>query len=213
MREDLAGFRARARAENVGPRYSGLLHFGFVNALALSVIVAAAWQLHRPRWALLTVPVTFLYANLVEYFAHKGPMHQPARLLRLVYQRHTLLHHAFFSAEEMELESRSDFKMVLFPPVLLIFFFGLFALPISLLLKPILGANVAALFAITAMTYYLLYEWLHLAYHSGHRAPRFIAPLRRHHAAHHDPQAMTSGNFNITFPICDKLFGTCLPSP
>jgi hypothetical protein len=206
--QGLEEFRARARAENVGPHYSGALHFAFVNALALAVMAAAAAQLRGPRWSLLTVPITFLYANLVEYLAHKGPMHRRTRGLGLVFQRHTLLHHHFFTGESMELASRDDFKMVLFPLVLLVFFFGIFALPISLLLKLLLGANVAALFVITAMAYYLLYEWLHLGYHAGDRAPRFIAGLRRHHAAHHDPLAMSSRHFNITFPICDWLFGT-----
>jgi sterol desaturase/sphingolipid hydroxylase (fatty acid hydroxylase superfamily) len=200
-------FRARARAEGVGPHYSGLLHFGFVNAAALSAIAFAALHLHAPRWSLLTVPVTFFYANLVEWLAHRGPMHHPRRLLRLVFKRHTLLHHAFFTHEAMELDTTRDFKMVLFPPVLLIFFFGLFALPAGLLLDALAGPNVAALFVITAMSYYLLYEWLHLGYHLGDRAPRFLERLRRHHAAHHDPRHMTS-NFNITFPICDRLFGT-----
>jgi len=207
---ELAAFRAQARAEQVGPRYSGALHFAFVNAVSLSIIAIAASRLRRPGWALLTVPLAFLYANLVEWLAHRGPMHAPKRLLRLVYRRHTLLHHAFFSAEAMSVESTRDFKMVLFPPVLLIFFFGGFALPLGLLLGVLLGQNVAALFVITAMSYYLLYEWLHLAYHLGPRAPRLVGPLRRHHAAHHDPGNMTRGNFNITFPICDRLFGTCL---
>jgi sterol desaturase/sphingolipid hydroxylase (fatty acid hydroxylase superfamily) len=207
---EVAAFRAKARAEGVGPHYSGWLHFGFVNAVVLSVIAIAALRLHAPRWALLTVPITFFYANLVEWLAHRGPMHKPRRLLKLVYQRHTLLHHAFFTHDEMQLESTRDFKMVLFPPVLLIFFFGLFALPIGLALNALAGANVAALFVMTAMSYYLLYEWLHLGYHLGDRAPRFIEGLRRHHASHHDPGRMTS-NFNITFPICDRLFGTLAP--
>jgi len=207
---DVAAFRASARAEGVGPHYSGLAHFAFVNVVALSAIAFAALHLHAPRWSLLAVPVTFLYANYVEWRAHRGPMHHPRRFLKLVYRRHTLLHHAFFTHEAMQLESTRDFKMVLFPPVLLIFFFGLFALPAGLLLDALLGANVAALFVITAMGYYLLYEWLHLGYHLGDRAPRFIAGLRRHHAAHHDPRGMTR-NFNITFPICDRLFGTMAP--
>src|SRR3954469_17491218 len=209
-RMELAAFRAQTRTDEVGPRYSGVLHFAFVNAAALAVIAFAAARLERPRWSLLTVPVTFLYANLVEWLAHRGPMHAPKRLLGLVYRRHTLLHHAFFRADEMSIDSPRDFKLVLFPPVLLIFFFGAIALPSGLLLGALLGPNVAALFVITAMAYYLLYEWLHLAYHLGDRAPRLIGPLRRHHAAHHDPRNMTRGNFNITFPICDRLFGTCL---
>lgn len=203
----VADFREGARAE-VGPHYSGLLHFGFVNALSLSVIAFAALHLRAPRGSLFAVPITFLYANLVEWLAHRGPMHRPRPFLKLVYERHTLLHHAFFTHEAMELEGARDFKMVLFPPVLLIFFFGLFALPIGLLLNALAGPNVAALFVITALSYYLLYEWLHLGYHFGDRAPRVLARLRRHHAAHHDPRKMSSGNFNITFPICDRLFGT-----
>ena len=203
-------FRAQARAEGIGPHYSGLLHFGFVNGLSLAIIAFAALQLRAPRWSLVTVPITFLYANLVEWLAHRGPMHRPRRFLRLVYQRHTLLHHAFFTHQAMRLSSARDFKMVLFPPVLLIFFFGLFALPIGLLLQALAGPNVAALFLITALGYYLLYEWLHLGYHLGERAPRFIESLRRHHATHHDPAWMTA-NFNITFPICDRLFGTSAP--
>ncbi|MGZ6142284.1 MAG: sterol desaturase family protein [Myxococcales bacterium] len=202
---ELTQFRDRTRAEMLGPYYSGFLHFGFVNALSLSIIVAAALQLHRPRWALLTVPITFLYANLVEWLAHRGPMHKPRRFLKLVYQRHTLMHHAFFTHDAMTLESTRDFKMVLFPPVLLIFFFGLFALPSGLLLKAVAGPNVAALFVVTAISYYLLYEWLHLAYHLG-----LGGPLRRAHQTHHDPRNMTR-NFNITFPICDRLFGTSAP--
>ncbi|HZX96699.1 MAG TPA: sterol desaturase family protein [Myxococcales bacterium] len=207
---ELAAFRAEARAEQLGPRYSGLLHLAFVNVVSLAIIAVAGAQIHRPRLALLTVPIAFLYANLVEWLAHRGPMHAPRRFLGLVYRRHTLLHHAFFTAEQMSLESARDFKLVLFPPVLLLFFFGGLALPAGLLLGAFLGSNVAALFVITAMAYYLLYEWLHLAYHLGDRAPRLIEPLRRHHAAHHDPRNMTRGNFNITFPICDRLFGTCL---
>ena len=199
----LADFRAQARADGVGPLYNGLLHFAFTNAVALTALLWAARQVHAPGWALLTVPVTFLYANAVEYFGHRGPMHHPRRFLKLVYSRHTLLHHAFFTRDEMRLESTRDLKMVLFPPLLIVFFFGLFALPIGLALKALLGANVAALFVVTAMAYFLTYEWLHLSYHLG-----LGGPLRRLHAAHHDPRVMSHANFNITFPICDALFGT-----
>jgi fatty acid hydroxylase family protein len=199
----LQEFRAGARAE-VGRFYSGAGHFLFVNGFALGIIAFTALKfLHRPRWALLTVPITFLYANLVEYRAHKGPMHHRTRPLGLVFDRHTLLHHAFFPCDAMRLESARDLKMVLFPPVLLIFFFGFFALPLGLLLGALLGPNVAALFVITAMSYYLLYEWFHLAYHLG-----LGGPLRLLHTTHHDPSLMTARNFNITFPICDRLFGT-----
>ena len=32
--------------------------------------------------------------------------------------------------------------------------------------------------------------------------------LRRLHTVHHDVSRMTRCNFNITFPICDRLYGT-----
>jgi len=32
--------------------------------------------------------------------------------------------------------------------------------------------------------------------------------LRRLHTTHHDPRYMQRHNFNITFPICDAIFGT-----
>ena len=206
-----AAFRAQAR-EGIGPLYSGVLHFAFTSALALSVIGWALSRVHQPGWALLTVPVTFAYANLVEYFGHKGPMHRPARGLRLVYERHTLLHHAFFTDREMHIGSARDLKLVLFPPVLIVFFFGLFAAPAFFLLRATLSGNVAALFVATAMGYFLTYEWLHLAYHLEVPAiAALLGPLRRHHQAHHDPQAMSRHNFNITFPICDAIFGTTRP--
>src|SRR5258708_8604481 len=118
---------ADARAA-VGRLYSGVGHFLFINGFALGVIgIAANFFLHRPRWSLLTVPLTFLYANYVEYRAHKGPMHRRTRLLGLVFDRHTLLHHAFFTAGDMRLPSTRDLQIVLFPPVLLIFFFRVLA--------------------------------------------------------------------------------------
>src|SRR5258708_82110 len=97
-----AEFREKYRIEQVGPRYSGPAHLAFTSALALAVIALALSRVRAPGWALLTVPATFLYANLIEYLGHKGPMHRPSRLLRLVYRRHTLEHHAFFTRAEMQ---------------------------------------------------------------------------------------------------------------
>ncbi len=53
-------FREKYRIEQVGPRYSGGLHFAFTSALALGVILFALSRVRAPGWALLTVPATFL---------------------------------------------------------------------------------------------------------------------------------------------------------
>ena len=111
------------------------------------------------------MPGTFLFANFVEYRAHRGVMHQRTPPFTLVFERHTPSHHGFYTHEAMAVESPRDYYMVLFPPILIVFFFGLFALPVGLLLAWLTTANVARLFVATAVGYFLTYEWLHFAYH------------------------------------------------
>jgi sterol desaturase/sphingolipid hydroxylase (fatty acid hydroxylase superfamily) len=102
--------------------------------------------------------------------------------------------------------------MVLFPPVMIVFFLGFLQPIVGGACFLVAGANAGWLFVATNMAYFLTYEWLHLAYHAGEesivaRLP-LLSTLRRHHTLHHDPRLMTRYNFNITFPICDLLFGT-----
>ncbi len=209
----VAEFRDRYRREKIGAHYSGVAHFLFTTFASLGVITWALWGVRAPslgEW--LAVPLTFLFANLGEYLGHRHAMHKPVAGVRLVYQRHTLEHHHFFTHEAMSYEGTRDFKMVLFPPILIVFFFGLFALPVGALIWLVSTENVARLFVATAVGYYLTYEWLHFAYHLGERSlvGRFVIVrmLRAHHQTHHDLSLMGKWNFNITFPICDLVFGT-----
>lgn len=206
-------FRKTYRASQLSPYYSGLLHFSFTNLMSLAVIAFSISKLHAItgiQW--LTVPLTFLYANWVEYTGHKGPMHHPTRFLSILFQRHTLEHHQFFTHDAMAYESTRDYKMVLFPPVMILFFIGLHAVPVGAVLYYLFSPNVAFLFASTSIGYFLTYEWLHFSYHlrEDSRIGRFpfMKRLRRLHTQHHNPALMSDYNFNITFPICDALFGT-----
>lgn len=173
----------------------------------------AIGRLHdiRPvEW--LTVPLTFLYANLAEYLGHRGPMHHRTRWLGLLFERHTGQHHRFFTADAMALEGPGDYRAVLFPAVMIIFFLGGFALPVGLVLVWAFSPNVAWLFTATAVAYFLNYELLHFAYHAPagswiHRVPG-VERLGRLHRIHHDPALMQTMNFNVTYPLCDALFGT-----
>jgi hypothetical protein len=209
----VAAFRASYRKSEIGPRYSGVFHFLLTSVVSLAAILFAASRVVRPTWLeWLTVPGTFLFANLSEYLGHRGPMHHPTRGLRLVYERHTLQHHQFYTREAMSLETARDLKMVLFPPVMLLFFLGGLATPVGLLLAFVATPNVAWLFVVVAVSYFLTYEWLHASYHLKPdglvaKLPGLRA-LRRHHELHHDLRRMTEANFNITFPIGDALFGT-----
>lgn len=211
--EQVERFRQEYRRQFVSPRYNGWLHLGLTVGCTLFVIVGCLVLLKDVRpleW--LTVPVTFLYANLSEYLGHRGPMHHKTRFLGLIFQRHAVEHHAFFTEAQPTFGGSGDFKATLFPPVMLLFFFGGFALPVGLLLYFLLSANVALLFVFTAVAYFLNYEILHLCYHLDpggwvSRVP-FMDVLRRHHTTHHDRRLMSHYNFNITYPICDALFGT-----
>jgi hypothetical protein len=210
---ELADFRDAYREAEIGPRYSGLGHAAFTLSMSLAVIIGAALQVRAPSLLeLLTIPATFLFATFAEYHGHRRAMHRPRRGLRLVYRRHTLEHHRFFTHERMAFDTPRDFKIMLFPPVLLLFFLGGMALPIGAALFFLATPNVGWLYLATAMAYYLSYELLHFAYHCPDDAFVWRVPgmkaLQRHHRAHHDPALMSRHNFNITFPIFDAVYGT-----
>jgi len=209
----VARFREQYRREEIGRSYRGWSHFAFTSTVSLGLVLVSALradQVTPLEW--LTIPVVFLYANLVEYLGHRGPMHHPVRGLRLIYHRHVKQHHRFFTDREMSFESSSDFKAVLFPPVMILFFLGGFGAPMWLLLYFLASENVAWLALATAVAYYLNYEWLHFAYHCEpqSRIGRIpgVQTLRLLHLHHHDPHLMTKCNFNITYPIGDWLFRT-----
>lgn len=211
--EAVARFRAEYREHEVPAGYRGAVHLlvtfgGGSTALALCLLQLEAV---RPlEW--LTLPLAFLYANLAEYVGHRFPMHHPVRGLGLVYRRHAGQHHRYFSHEAMALTDLRDLRAVLFPPLLVLFFFGVFAVPVWFGMAWAISANVAWLFVATGLGYFLMYELLHLAWHApaGSRVARLalVRWMGRLHRRHHDPALMTRCNFNITWPICDLLFGT-----
>lgn len=206
-------FRNEYRATEIGENYSGKLHFWFMTIWCLALIITSVILIHQPTWKeLLIIPIGFLYINFVEYFGHKGPMHNRSKNLDKVFKRHTLQHHRFFTYDNFSFDSSQDVKAVLFPPVLLIFFFFAFTLPVGLLFYFLWSTNAALLFVTTVFLYYLNYEWLHFAYHlpETHFMARlpFISSLRKLHHTHHNLQMMTKYNFNITYPIFDILLGT-----
>lgn len=207
--------RARAifRENRIPGRYSGHVHLAIIIGFSLLVAAVSFAMLEDVKPAeWLTIPLTFLYCNLAEYFGHRGPMHHKTRFLAGVFQRHTVEHHSFFTEEAMSFESPRDYRAVLFPPILLVFFFGFFAAPIGAILYLLVSANVCFLFVFTAILYYLNYELFHFSYHLDSRSRLGRLPLvrrlRRNHVLHHNKTLMMRYNFNITYPICDRLFGT-----
>ena len=209
----MTSYREEYRRKHVSPAYRGWLHLAFTVCVCL---IAIAWCIAKVEdirpWEWITIPLTFLYANLVEYVGHRGPMHHPQPGLRIIFERHARQHHRFFRDDAMAFDGPRDFHAVLFPPVLIVFYMAGFALPVGLLIGWLISPNVALLFVATAVAYFLNYELLHFAYHApGNswlaRLP-FMDRLRRLHTLHHRPELMQRYNFNITYPIGDRLFGT-----
>ncbi|MEN1727599.1 MAG: fatty acid hydroxylase family protein [Pseudomonadota bacterium] len=206
-------YREHYRQAYIPRHYSGRFHLAFILVFCLGGITLAAGQLDSVsalEW--LALPATFLYANLAEYLGHRWVMHRPRKGLKLVFKRHTKQHHRFFTSSTMAMDSTLDYRAVLFPPVLMIFFFAAFAAPAGLLLAIVASTNVAWLFVIMALAYYLNYELLHLAYHLPDDSAWFrltlLKRLRTLHHEHHNPSIMSHKNFNITYPIFDWLFQT-----
>ena len=211
--ESVARAREDFRRRRISPRYSGPLHLATTISISAAIATVSIMLLDNVQpleW--LTIPLSFLYANLSEYIGHRGPMHHKTRFLAGIFQRHTVEHHSFFTHEAATFESTRDYRAVLFPPILLIFFFGAFAAPLGGILYFVLSPNVCYLFVLTAILYFLNYELLHFAYHCEPRSwigrLPLVRSLRQHHVAHHDKRLMTKYNFNITYPIGDLLFGT-----
>lgn len=210
---DTTTFRNNYRKNEIGANYSGVGHLLFTSIACLLVVFVCAYFSENITWQeWLVIPITFIYANFVEYIGHKGPLHHRKEKFKKVFKRHTLEHHVFFTESDMKSESTRDFKMILFPPVLLIFFLFGFAIPVAIILFWLWSKNAGLLFLATSLAYFLNYEWLHLSYHLPDE--HFISKLpiiksfRRLHQTHHNPNLMTKYNFNISYPIFDKIFGT-----
>lgn len=214
----LADFRRKYRSNIIGPWYNGYAHLAFVVIGSTSVMIAAALQIHNPHWTdWICIPVTFVVANFVEYFGHRGPMHHYFKRMKLIFHRHTNEHHQFFTEHWMTCRSQRDFKIVLFPPIMLFFYLGAIALPMGFFLYYMHGWNFAMLYVITAMFYFMSYEVMHFFYHLDDdlwvsKLP-ILRSLRAHHRTHHKLEIMSKYNFNITWPIADFVMGTIYRDP
>jgi hypothetical protein len=209
-------FRAKYRA-GVSPNYSGLLHLSVVVIGAGSLIWWGASKLVDFKlYQLWFVVLTYIGYNLGEWASHNYWGHHKTKLFKLFYQRHTGDHHTFFVDTDMEYQMVLDWRVVIFPIYLLVLTTVAISIPGGLVSYFIFGGNYGYLFFITMTSCYLLYEVLHFSYHLQRgsvteRIFRLIPGwtyLRLFHTVHHNRDLMVEGNFNITLPLFDWIFGT-----
>ena len=187
--------------------YSPFLHLLIPAVVGLGAIAVAAALVESPTvFDLLTIPLTFVFANASEWRIHRDMLHKRAWFAPILYTLHTPGHHRVFTTEDMAMRNPRELRLVLLPA------YGILLLLVSIsplvaLLWWLLSPNVGLLFLAVSAGYVLCYEWLHLAYHlpADHPVSRlgFIRRFARHHSLHHHPGLMQRWNMNVTFPIWD----------
>jgi len=216
-REREIAHQSRFRKEfvrNTPKWYRGEFHLAFMLAVTLGTIAFCWARIQNAslvEW-LLVVPI-FLFGNWAEWAAHRYLLHRPVRGLKMIYKRHCGVHHQFFTDHNLGYKGQREWRALLFPPFAPIGFI-LVSVPPALLIAGVWSANAGYIVVLTMAAFYLMYEGLHTLSHlddGRHPYLRYIPlvnTVRRMHRVHHVLGFMQTRNFNLTFPICDALFGT-----
>ncbi len=213
MAERQRRYRASYR-QRVAGWYNGWLHVFLIYTIGGTALYIYGANLHDVQWwEWLTVPLGFLACIFFEWAVHRYVMHRPwnTPALRAIYSRHTLMHHQFFTQQEMRFADHYDWRVTFFPPYALVVF-TLMSVPPAVAAGLLVSPNVGWLLISTTTSMYLIYEFMHFCCHVEEnpfvRHMPFVNTLRRHHTAHHNQSIMMERNMNLTFPVMDWLFGT-----
>ena len=203
------------RADHLAAGYSPWRHMALTLGLATALetlSVAVAVRARAGDWLLL--PAFWVIANFIEWMVHRNPMHRPLRP-RIMYRNHAQLHHLAFTDGHMMIGPTRDLGLIMMPWYTML---GMFALasPIMVAAGLLRGPGLAGVFLLGAVGYFLCYELLHALYHlpdavldrAGVGRLRAFRRLQAHHRHHHILGRMAAVNFNVTFPLWDRLFGT-----
>jgi hypothetical protein len=200
--------------ERVAGWYNGWLHILLIYTIGFTALYVYIANLHDVRWwEYLAIPVVFMMANFFEWAVHRYVMHRPSNIsmLRGIYSRHTMMHHQFFTEQEMRFADHHDWRVTFFPPYALVVF-TFMSIPPAIVAGWLISPNVGWLLISTTTSMYLIYEFMHLCCHVDDnwfvRHMPFVNTIRRHHTAHHNQSIMMERNMNLTFPIMDCLMGT-----
>ena len=210
--------RQRKYRENYRQRvagwYNGWLHIALIYIIGFTALYVYIANLHDLRWwEYLAIPVVFMFANFFEWWIHRYVMHRPSNspVFRAIYSRHTMMHHQFFTEQEMRFADHYDWRVTFFPPYALVVF-TFMSIPPAIIAGLVISPNVGWLVISTTTSMYLIYEFMHFCCHVDENAfvrlAPFINTIRRHHTAHHNQSIMMERNMNLTFPVMDCLMGT-----
>jgi hypothetical protein len=190
---------------------NGNLYFLIILLVAISMPIFFASQMTEFKIIyFLLMPIYFLICNLFEYLLHRFPMHHKTKGLEFFFE-HVTVHHSFYSHKYNFYEQPKDY-MAVFLPMLYFAVISIAFLLIGFFIYFVSDLNNALFFETVVYVYYLMYETLHFAYHAKKESLLkkipFVDKLSKFHLLHHHTGLMSKYNFNITFPIFDKMFNT-----
>lgn len=188
--------------------------FYFVFLFCFLTLILAIFLLKIVSWFVLISMILFsvLFSNFVEYSVHRWPMHVPIPFFKKLYKSHSGEHHRYFTFEYMHIETKQDILSASthFRAVLALIL-GVI-LPVSIVFGLFFGINIGILFYACGMANFLIYEFTHLVAHLPSENNLLKIPYfknaKERHKQHHQTKLMHSWNFNVSYPIFDKLFGT-----
>lgn len=192
--------------------YNPYVHALIPSTIGIFFIVTALMSLSNvTSLSLLTIPITIFLLFGFEWAVHKYVLHKKQFGLKELYEKHELMHHIIYTNTDMSMKDKKELYLILMPSYAIVLIFILL-LPLIFLLTSLLSANVALLTLATALAFFLTYEWLHFCYHlpadTWLARRKTIQSLRRLHTVHHNPIHMKKWNFNVTFPIFDRILRT-----
>jgi hypothetical protein len=206
MNESTYQFRQRYRAA-ISKKYNAYFHAGFVFGVGLAFVVYQIMQLTMmPVWQLFALPVGWVIFNFAIYFIHRELGHVKRSWAKLFYQRHSGDHHTFFTDEDYCFEELKDFRVILFPPLLIIAVCILAG--VMVLISPDALLNMARLLAVSMVSGYLLYEFFHACHHLPDHYPitqwPWFKQMREWHRVHHHKD-FKHCNMNLVIPLADYI--------
>jgi sterol desaturase/sphingolipid hydroxylase (fatty acid hydroxylase superfamily) len=146
----------------------------------------------RPLIWLASVPIGIFVWTLAEYVIHRA-----------------ILHHVVFIRDMHDRHHRAPTELI-DTPIWLSFSFMLLGVLMPSWLA--FGFGVASGFTIGMTLGYLIYGLMHHAMHHW-RIPHgtYLYRAKRRHAQHH--ASTDEGNYGVSSPLWDYVFGTVLPDP
>lgn len=163
-------------------------------------------------WTASSFVVATVFASFFEWTLHRFVMHRRVKFFMYPFERHTLIHHHIFKADETYHLIRDEDKYTIpmawwnGPAIIAV---GMIPFIVTAVLLKSWGFVCGS--ALACAGYYGAYEYMHWCMHlprsrSLERSGIFFR-LNGHHLLHH---RYMGKNFNVVLPLADLCLGTLL---